>query len=124
MMIAFISYLYIRTIAPIFASGHTDKLIAIYIYQTSTKQFEKMHVLQGHDNWVRDLSFATYTASENASANNLFQEGDLVLASGSQDKYIRLWKISACAPAAAASTTKKDDGELSDLSEALKESEL
>jgi elongator complex protein 2 len=109
-------------IAPIFASGHTDKLIAIYIYQISTKQFEKMHILQGHDNWVRDLSFATYTASDNASANNLFQQGDLVLASASQDKYIRLWKISA--HVSAATTVKKDDDTLSDLSEALKESEL
>lgn len=84
-----------------------------------------MHILQGHDNWVRDLSFATYTASENASVNNLFQEGDLVLASGSQDKYIRLWKISAHGPTSPASTTTKNDGgDLSDLSEALKESEL
>lgn len=83
-----------------------------------------MHTLTGHDNWVRDLSFATYTASEeNTHANNIFEEGDLILASGSQDKYIRLWKISAHVPVAT-ETVKSDNNEISELSEALKESEL
>jgi elongator complex protein 2 len=110
-------------IAPIFASGHTDKLISIYIYQSNTKQFEKMHTLTGHDNWVRDLSFATYTDTDNdETTNNLFQNGDLVLASGSQDKYIRLWKISGHVPV---SEQKTDDAVIdSELIEALKESEL
>ncbi|KAI8992458.1 WD40-repeat-containing domain protein [Pilobolus umbonatus] len=79
---------------PILASGHTDKLIALYVYQASTNTFEKIHVLQGHDNWVRDLSFATYTGTGDNNINNSYKEGDLMLASGSQDKYIRLWKIS------------------------------
>ncbi|KAI8645941.1 quinon protein alcohol dehydrogenase-like superfamily [Parasitella parasitica] len=110
---------------PVFASGHTDKLISIYIYQAESKQYEKMHTLTGHDNWVRDLSFATYTVSEeNAHENNIFQEGDLVLASASQDKYIRLWKISAHVPAASKKTADLQDTEISELSEALKESEL
>lgn len=84
-----------------------------------------MHTLTGHDNWVRDLSFATYTASEeNTHANNIFEEGDLMLASASQDKYIRLWKISAHVAAVTADTTEPQDNDMSDLSEALKESEL
>ncbi|CEP19370.1 hypothetical protein [Parasitella parasitica] len=110
---------------PVFASGHTDKLISIYIYQAESKQYRKMHTLTGHDNWVRDLSFATYTVSEeNTHANNVFEEGDLILASASQDKYIRLWKISAHVPAAVEKTANSQDTEISELSEALKESEL
>ncbi|GAA5816810.1 hypothetical protein MFLAVUS_010344 [Mucor flavus] len=108
------------TKTPIFASGHTDKLIAIYIYQSN--QFEKIHVLQGHDNWVRDLSFATYTGSDDITTNNLFQIGDLVLASASQDKYIRLWKFSANVPVA--EVKSEEDGIDSELSKALKETEL
>lgn len=85
-----------------------------------------MHALTGHDNWVRDLSFATYTGSEDEekiTTNNLFQTGDLILASGSQDKYIRLWKISAHVPA---SEQKTEEGSVvdSELFEALKATEL
>lgn len=81
-----------------------------------------MHTLQGHDNWVRDLSFATYTASEDLVTNNSFKNGDLILASGSQDKYIRLWKISAHVPVA---ETKTDESDIdSELAKALKETAL
>lgn len=81
-----------------------------------------MHTLQGHDNWVRDLSFATYTSSENLTTNNLFKNGDLILASGSQDKYIRLWKISAHVPVIENNTD--ESGIDSELSKALKETAL
>ncbi|KAG0367962.1 Elongator subunit elp2 [Gamsiella multidivaricata] len=64
--------------------------------------------LKGHDNWVRSLDFATFTkedgatdesdtghqTSKNTSHHHTLQDGDLLLASGSQDKYIRLWRIS------------------------------
>lgn len=81
-----------------------------------------MHTLQGHDNWVRDLSFATYTASDDLTTNNLFQNGDLVLASGSQDKYIRLWKISSHVPV---TDTKADESDIdSELAKALQETAL
>lgn len=78
--------------------------------------------MQGHDNWVRDLSFATYTGSDDITTNNLFQIGDLVLASASQDKYIRLWKFSANVPVA--EVKSEEDGIDSELSKALKETEL
>jgi elongator complex protein 2 len=54
--------------------------------------------LPGHDNWIRSLQFATYTeGSEDATSkafNHTLRRNDLILASGSQDKYIRLWKVS------------------------------
>jgi elongator complex protein 2 len=54
--------------------------------------------LPGHDNWIRSLQFATYTEDSDApgskASNHTLRRGDLILASGSQDKYIRLWKVS------------------------------
>ncbi|KAF9192097.1 Elongator subunit elp2 [Haplosporangium sp. Z 11] len=100
-----ISYLP-NTTVPIMAVGSTDNRINIYVMQSN--QFEKVLSLQGHDNWVRSLDFATFTKDEDAAAsegNNVdnrntshhhtLQDGDLLLASGSQDKYIRIWRISA-----------------------------
>lgn len=55
--------------------------------------------LQGHENWVRSVDFTTYT-KDNVESNLAFQkhyklkDGDLLLASASQDKYVRLWKMS------------------------------
>ncbi|KAF9278599.1 Elongator subunit elp2 [Mortierella alpina] len=99
-----ISYLPGTSIA-VMAVGSTDNKISIYVMQS--KQFEKVLSLQGHDNWVRSLDFATFTKEEgttsldsessgkNASHHHTLQDGDLLLASGSQDKYIRLWRIAA-----------------------------
>ncbi|KAI1308453.1 Elongator subunit elp2 [Mortierella claussenii] len=105
-----ISYLP-NTTVPVMAVGSTDNRISIYVMQSN--QFEKVLSLQGHDNWVRSLDFATFTkedswANEGESAlefdnnnksafshHHTLQDGDVLLASGSQDKYIRLWRISA-----------------------------
>jgi elongator complex protein 2 len=113
-------------LVPILASGHTDKAIAIYVYQSTTSEFKKAYTLQGHDNWVRDLAFATYTGQSNESVNNSFKKGDLMLASASQDKYIRLWKISPHVPAPTKQQQQQqeDSGLSSDLLDALKESAL
>ncbi|KAH8401034.1 hypothetical protein KR009_002596 [Drosophila setifemur] len=47
------------------------------------RQFQLVHKLSGHEDWVRGLDFVS--------------EGeDLLLASGSQDIFIRLWRISPC----------------------------
>ncbi|KAF9904866.1 Elongator subunit elp2 [Lobosporangium transversale] len=112
-----ISYLP-KTTVPIMAVGSTDNKINIYLMHKN--QFEKVLSLQGHDNWVRSLDFTTFTKDEVPSQNiesesngdgvgsnsdneamkktshhHTLQDGDLLLASGSQDKYIRLWRISA-----------------------------
>ncbi|KAI8984320.1 WD40-repeat-containing domain protein [Mycotypha africana] len=97
-----------NTKTSVFASGHTDKIISIYAYQQDVKQFKKLHSLQGHDNWVRDLSFASFTKIEGTQANNSFKEGDLILSSASQDRYIRLWKISPHTEALSSKEKKKD----------------
>ncbi|ORZ27542.1 WD40-repeat-containing domain protein [Lobosporangium transversale] len=90
-----ISYLP-KTTVPIMAVGSTDNKINIYLMHKN--QFEKVLSLQGHDNWVRSLDFTTFTKDEamkKTSHHHTLQDGDLLLASGSQDKYIRLWRISA-----------------------------
>jgi len=62
-------------------------------------QFVESISLQGHENWIRSLSFASTASSISASTEspkNVYAicDGDLLLASASQDKYVRLWKIS------------------------------
>ncbi|KAG0186400.1 Elongator subunit elp2 [Apophysomyces sp. BC1034] len=111
---------------PILASGHTDKKINIYIYQHGSGQFEKLHTLHGHDNWVRSLSFATGTQSENINEkSSALRQGDLMLASASQDKYIRLWKISPhTAPKTKESLPSERDGSTNELLEALQKNDL
>ncbi|CAO3596910.1 unnamed protein product [Absidia cylindrospora] len=120
------------TTVPIIASGHTDKVINIHIYQQKSKSFEKVYTLQGHDNWVRSLAFATYTGEpaeqSDGTKTHTLQTGDLILASGSQDRYIRIWKISPYVsnqPQQATQTQSTDPNAITnDLLEALKESAL
>jgi elongator complex protein 2 len=57
---------------------------AIQIFVSRDSQFQVAATLTGHEGWVRALAF-TRESMEDGS--------DLVLASASQDKYIRLWRI-------------------------------
>lgn len=66
----------------ILAAGGTN--LAIDIYLLNSNNFDKILSLQGHTDWVRCLEFAKMSNDPNT----------LVLASSSQDKYIRIWKIS------------------------------
>ncbi|KAG0242181.1 WD40-repeat-containing domain protein [Mortierella sp. GBAus27b] len=110
-----------NTTVPIMAVGSTDNRISIYVMQGN--QFEKVLSLQGHDNWVRSLDFATFTkgdevaaekSDETTSHHHTLQDGDLLLASGSQDKYVRIWRISPVQSAVSSQqdtpdTAAKDD---------------
>jgi elongator complex protein 2 len=119
---------------PILASGNTDKKISVYIYQPKSATFAKSLALPGHDNWIRSLQFATYTQdtddSNSKASNHTLRRGDLILASGSQDKYIRLWKVSPEESSALQVSTASepgtgnDDGAIltKDMLEALEES--
>jgi elongator complex protein 2 len=58
-------------------------------------QFTKSLSLDGHSDWVRCLSFTTpIPASSNSSISYDISPGEVLLASGSQDNYIRLWRFS------------------------------
>jgi elongator complex protein 2 len=54
----------------------------IHLYSESNKCFNPTDVLKGHEDWVRGLDFI------------LDSNSDVLLASSSQDSYIRLWRFS------------------------------
>ncbi|KAL8791450.1 MAG: hypothetical protein Q9213_000066 [Squamulea squamosa] len=76
----------------LFVAGADDLLLAaagtkgnIYVYASkSSRNLDHQVTLTGHEGWIRSLAITT----ENAQPNS-----DLLLASASQDKYIRLWRI-------------------------------
>ncbi|KAI8919960.1 WD40-repeat-containing domain protein [Powellomyces hirtus] len=76
---------------PILISGGTDNKLTVFT--SKDKQFSKAVVLQGHSDWIRSVEIATFTAESDTTWNQHFRDGDLMVASASQDKYIRLWKI-------------------------------
>ncbi|XP_078543812.1 elongator complex protein 2 isoform X1 [Lissotriton helveticus] len=63
---------------PILACGADDSQIHLYILQE--RQFQKVQVLQGHEDWIRGVEWAIC-------------DGNLFLASCAQDCVIRIWKI-------------------------------
>lgn len=73
----------------------------VYIYVTSQNGLTHQATLSGHEGWIRSLAITV----ENDDA-----DGDLLLASASQDKYIRLWRI------------HKTDGSIQDRDQQLNES--
>eukprot|EP01102_Stenamoeba_stenopodia_P015164 TRINITY_DN5143_c0_g1_i1.p1 TRINITY_DN5143_c0_g1~~TRINITY_DN5143_c0_g1_i1.p1 ORF type:complete len:843 (+),score=179.65 TRINITY_DN5143_c0_g1_i1:107-2635(+) len=78
-----------NTNSVVLAAGGVDALIHLFILNLNNKesasatspQFTPLLKLSGHDDWIRSLAFATV------------DNGDLLLASSSQDTYIRLWRI-------------------------------
>lgn len=56
----------------------------IQIYTSDGSHFTLAATLAGHEGWIRDLDFVEEVVDG---------ERDLILASASQDKYIRLWRI-------------------------------
>lgn len=64
------------------AVGGTSNNIFIYTFDMHVSQVTECASLAGHEDWIRCLSFVTE------------KEGlDYILASGSQDRYIRLWRL-------------------------------
>ncbi|XP_064552156.1 elongator complex protein 2 [Drosophila montana] len=62
-----------------------DETVALWSEQSAgsgdaSAGFKHVHKLTGHEDWVRGLDF-------------VYDEDDLLLASGSQDNFIRLWRI-------------------------------
>lgn len=70
----------------ILAAAGTKNIIQIYIasHSTTSMEFRIQSSLTGHDGWIRSLAWIQDPAVD---------DPDLLLASASQDKYIRLWRI-------------------------------
>ncbi|KAF2023380.1 WD40 repeat-like protein [Setomelanomma holmii] len=66
----------------VLAVAGTRSTIQIFISQDG--HFNLSATLTGHEGWIRALAFTRETQANNS---------DLLLASASQDKYIRLWRI-------------------------------
>ncbi|KAK5129697.1 Elongator subunit elp2 [Cryomyces antarcticus] len=79
----------------ILAVAGTKSIIQIYV--SKGDRFSLAATLAGHESWIRSLDF---TREED--------HGDLLLASASQDKYIRLWRIHQGKELPAASSATSD----------------
>jgi elongator complex protein 2 len=70
----------------VLAVGGTRTAVQIYAASEDSR-FELKTTLTGHEGWIRSLAFTAVNPSEPARG--------LLLASASQDKYIRLWRLQA-----------------------------
>lgn len=70
----------------VLAVAGTRDIIQIFVAEptTSNPVFNLAATLTGHEGWIRSLDFTVETASPTS---------DILLASASQDKYIRLWRL-------------------------------
>ncbi|KAF2462113.1 WD40-repeat-containing domain protein [Lineolata rhizophorae] len=66
----------------ILAIGGSKSTIQVFVSEES--RFKLAASLTGHEGWIRSLDFTVEKEG---------QESDLLLASASQDKYIRLWRV-------------------------------
>ncbi|KAF5713185.1 elongator complex 2 [Fusarium mundagurra] len=82
----------------VLASAGTRDIVQIFTAEAKSEnfQFNVQAILTGHEGWIRSLSFAKETCAP---------DSDLLLASASQDKYVRIWRFHQGRelPAAAAS---------------------
>ncbi|KAI1377446.1 WD40 repeat-like protein [Hypoxylon crocopeplum] len=71
--------------ALVLAVAGTRDIVQVYVASSRTSpEFQLQATLSGHEGWIRSLDFAW-------ESNDL--ESDLILASASQDKYVRLWRF-------------------------------
>lgn len=74
--------------ALVLAVAGTKDVIQIFVAESSANpEFQLQATLTGHEGWIRSLDF-TWETKDDDDANS-----DLLLASASQDKYIRLWRL-------------------------------
>jgi elongator complex protein 2 len=74
------------------AIGGSSPHIHIYTSPLTNLSFTNATILKGHEDWIRGLDF---TSTDN----------DITLASASQDRYVRLWRISPPSSSSSSSTT-------------------
>ncbi|KAK9455585.1 WD40-repeat-containing domain protein [Dipodascopsis uninucleata] len=66
--------------------GTTNSKIPVFVANIEHTAYKQVAILKGHDDWVHSLAFKQLKTSTDG-------EIILYLASGSQDRYIRLWKV-------------------------------
>ncbi|KAI1812887.1 elongator complex protein [Poronia punctata] len=68
----------------VLAAAGTRDILQIFVAEKRDADFQLQATLAGHEGWIRSLDFTWESAEE---------QSDLILASASQDKYIRLWRF-------------------------------
>ncbi|KAI2470325.1 WD40 repeat-like protein [Annulohypoxylon bovei var. microspora] len=69
----------------VLAVAGTRDIVQVFVASSSTSpEFQLQATLSGHEGWIRSLDFTWESNSP---------ESDLILASASQDKYVRLWRF-------------------------------
>ncbi|ORZ35285.1 WD40-repeat-containing domain protein [Catenaria anguillulae PL171] len=80
--------------ALVLALSTADSLLHIYMLDAQpTNTFIKCLTLAGHENWVTALDFVTVPDAEWTKGAAGLHPGDVLLASGSMDKFIRIWRL-------------------------------
>ncbi|KAI1910942.1 GTPase-activating protein S13 [Ophidiomyces ophidiicola] len=69
-----------------FVTGGSDNLVKIWDFNPETKSYTTSNVLEGHTDWVRDVSWSPSILSRS------------YIASASQDKTVRIWTSDASNP--------------------------
>ncbi|BGP40443.1 Elongator subunit elp2 [Rhodotorula kratochvilovae] len=112
----------------VLAVGGTEARVQLYTSLSADKElnFRKSLSLEGHADWVRCLSFTTpipSSANSTPSSSTAYDiaPGEVLLASGSQDNYIRLWRISRRSTSSAAPTPSQPASSGLDALDALEE---
>ncbi|KAJ2722768.1 Elongator subunit elp2 [Coemansia sp. Benny D115] len=93
----------------VLATGNTDARVHVYTKRSGAEEtFAKRLSLEGHEDWVTSLAFhrvAVDGSDDNTDAGGAatahWRMGDAVLASASQDRHVRLWRMTAHVPAGA-----------------------
>ena len=65
----------------------------ILLFLQKNNKFEHLQTLKGHQDWIRCLSFVSISPQIPSTVSHSASEEYILLASSSQDKFIRLWKI-------------------------------
>lgn len=85
--------------------------------------FKYSQCLVGHADWVRSLSFTLpLYLTTSAETSSGYKSGDVLLASGSQDTYTRIWRVTT-GPLKSNSDQANASGALAEL-DRLMESEI
>lgn len=72
--------------ALVLAVAGTKDIVQVFLARSRTNpEFQLQATLSGHEGWIRSLDFAWENSNDHGS--------DLILASASQDKYVRLWRF-------------------------------
>jgi elongator complex protein 2 len=67
-------------------TGGTDAKLHVYVQETEFKRVLQLH---GHVDWITSIKVVASTGGHG------FEKGDMMIASASQDRYIRVWKLSS-----------------------------